>query len=614
MCGIAGIFDHRPDQERTAREVGVMTETLVHRGPDDGGVASGLGWALGARRLAIQDLSPAGTQPMTRGRLTIVYNGEVYNFGDLRRELEAKGRRFRSASDTEVVLAAFEEWGTEAFSRFNGMFALAIVDERRRCAWLARDRWGKKPLFVARLRDRIVFASELKAIVAVARNELTIDRDALASYFRYQYVPGTQSIFTEVEKIAPASWLELDIETWRATTETFWSLPQRDNELPATPEDLLDVVRGAVRRRLVADVPVGAFLSGGTDSSLVTACMKEAAPNCRTFSIGFDDPRFDESRYALAVAEHLGTDHTHRTLREREALELVASLPEVFDEPFADSSALPQLAVAKVAREEVTVALSGDGGDELFGGYLRYRAHPYLNWAARLPRILASLTPAVSRVPRFGRRLGLFAALTDARSPGEAYRDLVSIWKTPDLRRLMPEVDLDDGFAEVFARGNGGLVERMMRADARTYLVDDILQKVDRATMSVSLEGRNPLLDPEVAEVAFRSVAAAEEAPGEKPLLRTSLRLLLPDWLVDRPKMGFAVPVGEWMRSELRPLVEDMVLSRRDAEYDVRVAHAACQEHLSGRGDLAPQTWALLVYELWREQWSQRQRSNGGHP
>jgi asparagine synthase (glutamine-hydrolysing) len=614
MCGIAGIFDSRRDQERMAIEVGAMADALLHRGPDDGGVASGRGWAVGARRLAIQDLSPAGAQPMRRGKLTIVYNGEVYNFGNLRRELEAKGRRFHSSSDTEVVLAAFEEWGTDAFVRFNGMFALAIVDEHRRCAWLARDRWGKKPLFVARLRDRIVFASELKAIIAVARNELTIARNALASYFRYQYVPGTQSIFGEVEKVAPASWLELDLETGRTSTETFWSLPQRDNEPPVTPEDLLDVVRGAVRRRLVADVPVGAFLSGGTDSSLVTACMKEAAPDCRTFSIGFEDPRFDESRYALAVAEHLGTDHTHRTLREREALELVASLPEVFDEPFADSSALPQLAVAKLAREDVTVALSGDGGDELFGGYLRYRAHPYLKWAARLPRTLAFLKPAVSRLPRFGRGLGLFATLTYARSPGEAYRDLVSIWKTPDLRRLMPDVDLDDGFSEAFATGKGGLVEQMMRADARTYLVDDILQKVDRATMAVSLEGRNPLLDPDVAEVAFRSVAAAEEAPGQKPLLRRSLRLLLPHRLVDRPKMGFGVPVGEWMRSELRPLVEDLVLSRSDAEYDVRVAHTACQKHLSSRAELSPQIWALLVYELWREHWSQRQRLNGGHP
>jgi asparagine synthase (glutamine-hydrolysing) len=604
MCGIAGIIDQTRPQEELAAEIAVMTEVLRHRGPDDGGVLTGPGWALGARRLAIQDLSAAGAQPMVRNGLTLVYNGEVYNFRELRRELEVKAHRFRSMSDTEVVLAAFEDWGTEAFARFNGMFALAILDEGRRRLWFARDRWGKKPLFVARLRRRLVFASELKAIMAVARGELTTNRAALAKYFRYQYVPGTGSIFTEVEKVAPASWVEIDVETLRARAGTFWSLPDDDEGSPATPEELLDVVREAVRRRLIADVPVGAFLSGGTDSSLVTACMHEAAPECRTFSIGFEDSRFDESTYALAVARELGTEHTHHVLREREALDLVTLLPTVFDEPFADSSALPQLAVSRLAREGVTVVLSGDGGDELFGGYLRYRAHRYLNLAARLPRALASLAPLITRLPKIGRRLGLFATLAGAESPGGVYRELVSVWKTPELQRLMPDADQgDDAFTEEFATGgNGGLVELMMRTDARTYLVDDILQKVDRASMAVSLESRNPLLDPAVAEVAFRSVSTAEQAPAEKLLLRATLRLVLPDRLVDRPKKGFAIPVGEWMRSELRSLVDDLVLSRGDAEYDLEVAKATCREHLNGT-NLTHQTWSLVAYELWRRRW-----------
>jgi asparagine synthase (glutamine-hydrolysing) len=603
MCGIAGIFDGRRDPERTAREVAAMTEILRHRGPDDGGVVTGIGWAVGARRLAIQDLSQAGRQPMGRGSLTMVYNGEVYNFGDLRRELETKGHRFRSTSDTEVVLAAFEEWGGEAFFRFNGMFALAIVDAQARRAWLARDRWGKKPLFLAHLRDRIAFASELKAIAAIARHELTIDRRALASYFRYQYVPGTQSIFTEVEKVAPATWLELDLTSGETWSNTFWTLPDRDGENQATPEEILDVVRRAVRRRLVADVPVGAFLSGGTDSSLVTACMKEAAADCRTFSIGFDDPRYDESAYALGVARHLGTNHTHRVLREREALELVRTLPEVFDEPFADSSALPQLAVAHVAREHVTVALSGDGGDELFGGYLRYRARRFLTMVARMPRALARATPAAARLPRVGRRLALLTTLAEADSVGAAYRELVSVWKTPQLRRLMPDVTEEDGVAAQFDASLGGLVERMMRCDARTYLVDDILQKIDRATMAVSLEGRNPLLDPELADLAFRSTGAAEAAPGQKRMLRDTLRLLLPDPLVDRPKMGFGVPVGQWMRGQLRPIVEDLVMGRNGQEYDRGVALELCRDHLCGRVDATPQLWSLLALELWRDRW-----------
>jgi asparagine synthase (glutamine-hydrolysing) len=609
MCGIAGIFDGRRDHEETVREVAVMTETLLHRGPDDGGVANGPGWALGARRLAIQDLSRAGAQPMVRGSLTIVYNGEVYNFGDLRRELEAKGRRFRSASDTEVVLAAFEEWGTEAFSTFNGMFALSIVDAHRRRAWLARDRWGKKPLFVARLRDRVVFASELKAIVAVAQNELTIARDALASYFRYQYVPGTQSIFTEVEKVAPASWLELDLDDLSTRRRTFWQLPEHDDgAAPASPPEVLDVVRESVRRRLIADVPVGAFLSGGTDSSLVVACMKEADADCRTFSIGFEDPRLDESPYALAVARHLGTNHTHRVLRQQEALDLVASLPEIYDEPFADSSAIPQLAVARLAREQVVVTLSGDGGDELFGGYLRYRARPYLQLARRLPPLLAAAAPVVSRIPRFGPRLSLLTRLAQVKSAGAAYRELVSVWKTPQLRRLMPDHPEEDGFVAHFDACPGGLVERMMRCDAQTYLVDDILQKVDRATMAVSLEARNPLLDPAVAEVAFRSVAAAEASPGEKPLLRATLRLVLPEKLVDRPKMGFAVPMAEWLRSDLRGLLEDLVQTRDASEYDSGTARRLCLEHLRRRRDAAHPLWALLAFELWRERWQDQSR------
>jgi asparagine synthase (glutamine-hydrolysing) len=604
MCGIAGIFDRHGDPAMTAQDVATMTATLVHRGPDDGHVATGAGWALGARRLAIQDVSLAGRQPMTRGDLTIAFNGEVYNFPDLRRDLGGHGYEFVSRCDTEVVLAAFDRWGTGAFSRFNGMFALAIVDARKRRAWLARDRWGKKPLFLARLGQRIAFGSELKAILAVAGHSLTLDRRAMAHYFRYQYVPGTESIFTEVEKLSAASWVELDLDGWSTTYGSFWSLPEYgDGAHAARPEEVLDVVRAAVKRRLIADVPVGAFLSGGTDSSLVVACMKEADADCRSFSIGFDDPRFDESRYALAVARYLRTNHTHRVLRQEEALRLITSLPETFDEPFADSSALPQLAVSRIAREQVTVALSGDGGDELFGGYLRYRARPYLASVAYVPSVLSAAAPAAYRLPRFGGRIALMAELAAASSPGAAYRELVSVWRTPELRRLMPDVDATDAFAENFDFGFGNLVERMMRCDARTYLIDDILQKVDRATMAVSLEGRNPLLDPEVVDIGFRSSSAAEAKPSEKPLLRATLALLLPKTLVSRPKMGFGVPMAEWIRRELRPAVEDLVLASHGTEYEQAVARKVCRDHLMGRRDAAHQVWSLLSLELWRRRW-----------
>ncbi len=603
MCGIAGLLASDSDAAALAATAERMTATLAHRGPDDDGVAVGPGWALGMRRLAIQDPSLAGHQPMRRGDLTLVFNGEVYNFHALRRELEQEGCAFVSGSDTEVVLAALERWGTAAFERFNGMFALVLVDESRRRALVARDRFGKKPLFLARLRDGIAFASELKAIVSVARGELEIDERSLAEYFRFQYVPSPRSIFRKVEKLPPASWREIDLDTGAfGPVHRFWSLPGGDDGPGATPEEVLGAVRESVRRRLVADVPVGAFLSGGTDSSLVVACMRDLGADVRTFSIGFADPRYDESHYAAGVASHLGTEHTHRRLEWRDAMDLVPSIVDAFDEPFADSSAVPTLAVSALARESVTVALSGDGGDELFGGYTRYRVRNAARIAQALPGGAARRLAAVAPRGTLGRRTHLFGEIAHAGDAGGVYRELVSVWRSGELARLMPDAVAEEPFCPGFAAG-GGRVERMMRCDARTYLVDDILQKVDRASMAVSLEARTPLLDPEVVAVALRSTRAAEQRPGEKPLLRDTLRLRLPDQLVDRPKKGFAVPVGEWMRDGLRGLVEDLVLARRDAEYDTAVAHAVCREHLAGERDAAPQVWSLLMYELWRRRW-----------
>jgi asparagine synthase (glutamine-hydrolysing) len=465
----------------------------------------------------------------------------------------------------------------------------------------ALHRSNKRP---DRIRERV------EGDCAVAGDSLTIDRRSLAHYFRYQYVPTTESIFSEVKKLAPGSSVEIDLRTHAQTTEVFSQAAAESLDgSVALPEEVLEEVRRSVRRRLVADVPVGAFLSGGTDSSLVVACMKEAEADCRTFSIGFDDPRFDESAYALAVAKHLGTNHTHRVLRQEEALELMHVLPDVYDEPFADSSALPQLALARLAREQVTVALSGDGGDEMFGGYLRYRAGPYLAVVARLPSAIRTVAPIASRVPVVGRQLSILAGLAAGSSPGTIYRELISVWKTPELERLIPGVDTADGFADGFDAMPGGPVERMMRTDARTYLMDDILQKVDRATMAASLEARNPLLDPAVGEIGLRSAAAAEANPGRKPLLRATLRLVLPEHLVERPKMGFGVPVGDWVKSELRPLFDDLVLGSDGNHYDAQFARRVGLDHLSGRRDAAPQVWSLLVFELWRERWHSRQRT-----
>jgi asparagine synthase (glutamine-hydrolysing) len=601
MCGIAGWLARSGDPEALIADVARMTATLEHRGPDDHGLAAGPGWAIGMRRLAIQDTSLAGHQPMRLGDLTLVFNGEVYNFHELRRELEPAGYDFRSGSDTEVVLAALHHWGPAALERFNGMFALALVDERRRRALLARDRFGKKPLFIGRLGGGVAFASELKALIAVAREELSVSRSALAAYFRFQYVPGPLAIFEQVDKLPPASWTEVDLDGGAiAAPQRYWRLPAESDGRPATPEEVLEVVDASVRRRLVADVPVGAFLSGGTDSSLVVASMCAAAAEVRTFSIGFSDPRFDESRYAQGVATALGTDHTHLQLEWREAMELVPDLATAYDEPFADSSAIPTLTVSRLARRDVTVALSGDGGDELFGGYTRYRWAPVLRVASMFPAPLARALAPLHRLPTRGRAFLQVASAGGRRAP---YRELVSVWRTPELGRLMPGVAVPGWSCDPAEVTSKHPVEAMMRTDARTYIVDDILQKVDRASMAVSLEARNPLLDPDVVALAFRSTAAARSEPAGKPLLRDALRLRLPAELVDRPKMGFGVPVGEWMRDGLRELVEDLVIAGDGEYYDHGTAAQLAHRHLAGSVDATARVWSLLAFELWRRRW-----------
>ena len=570
MCGITGLLDRRASttEPDLVALVTAMADTLVHRGPDDAGtwVDAAAGVGLGFRRLSILDLSPAGRQPMVSadGRYVLVFNGEMYNHAALRAELEAGGHRFRGRSDTEVLLEAIAAWGLRrALERANGMFALACWDREERALHLARDRFGEKPLYYAWRGPTFLFGSELKALRAHPAFDAEIDRDALALYFRYACVPAPHSIYRGVAKLPPATMLRIDPNRpGEAKPETYWSGVEAALEAAAQPRSVpgseaADAVEAAlsasVGLRMVADVPVGAFLSGGTDSALVVALMQaQSTLPVRTYTIGFDAAGYDEATRARAIAEHLGTDHTELYVTPAEAQAVVPRLPAVYDEPFADSSQIPTLLVAELARRDVTVALSGDGGDELFGGYTRYFAVDRLRRLQRLPRAvrtpaaaaLRSLSPQRwDRIIQGGSRLlpgrrapaqpgdklhKLAGSLAVTR-PEHLYRSMVECWDDPPVvGALEPDTVVDPP-----ARWALSPIEWAMLADTVTYLPDDLLVKVDRATMAVSLEARIPMLDPDVFELAWR--LPPETKAGRhagKRVLRDVLARHVPEHLV----------------------------------------------------------------------------------
>lgn len=648
MCGITGVFTTAASSADellgTARR---MSAALTHRGPDDHGVwaDAGSGIAFGFRRLSIIDLSPEGHQPMVSatGRFTIVFNGEVFNYAALRRELDAAGHRFRGHSDTEVMLAAFEAWGVEpAVRRFVGMFAFAVWDRETRALHLGRDRLGIKPLYVFHKPGVLAFASEFKALVTHPAFDRAIDRNALATYLRLLYVPAPATIFRDTAKLQPGHlWtihrpdrpLPAPTAYWRLGDVARDGLEQplegSDDEIVAQADRLLG---DAVGLRMYADVPIGAFLSGGIDSSLVVALMQERSQQpVRTFTVGFGNPQYDESAHAARVARHLGTAHVGVTLGDAELRAAVPRLPELFDEPLADPSQLPTLLVSEVARREVTVALSGDGGDELFAGYNRYLVgRSALRAAGALPRParraissliergspeswnrvgrgLQAVLPGGIADPRLGEKFYKLRTLATADSPPALYRSLVSFW--PDPTALVPG-SVEDGFAAERAWGllpAAATLERMMLADQLEYLPDDLLAKVDRASMAVSLETRVPLLDHRVVEFSWRLPARFKVRGGQgKWLLRRLLRRRVPDELVARPKMGFSVPIDAWLRGPLRPWAEDLLAEAtlaRDGFLAPDPVRRTWREFLAGRGSAGLGLWAVLVFQAWRDHW-----------
>lgn len=649
MCGIAGLVADAPrPADRLRSSVREMAGTLTHRGPDDEGeyVDAEAGMALGFRRLAIQDLSSAGHQPMRSpsGRYVMVYNGEAYNYRSLRRELSRKGASFRSDCDTEVILAGLEEWGMRpCLERLVGMFAMAVWDTRKRSVTLARDRLGIKPLYVYRGQETLGFASELKALCRLPEFSRRLDHDALASYLRHLYVPTPDSIFEGTHKLPPGHTLTLSAPASGGLppAEAYWSLDDvarrgmedRFGGSPREAADHLDeLLQQSVEKRMVADVPVGALFSGGIDSTSVVAAMQEATDGpVRTFTVSFDRDEHDEAEAARAVAEYLGTDHTELDVGGEDALELVPRLPEMFDEPLANPAQVPTYLVCELANRHVTVGLAGDGGDEVFGGYNRYLyGEQMLPATSRVPRPLRrglaaavgavstetwrqvhrSITPvlpdgASTRLP--GEKIRKVGNLMAADDLPAMYRSLISACQNPDEllvrgrepdgvgSKLPPEAPVPD------------LLERMLLADQRSYLPDDLLAKVDRASMATSLEVRVPLLDHRIVEFAWRLPPEMKIRNGTtKWLLRKQLEDRVPKRLWDRPKVGFTVPLVSWLQGPLSDWAGDLLSRRkllRDGVFRAGRVHEMWKRFREGESHLANGLWAILMFQAWQEEW-----------
>jgi asparagine synthase (glutamine-hydrolysing) len=649
MCGITGVFDlsHSNNTPELTSLVTRMAETLRHRGPDDRGnwCDSQAGIALGFRRLAILDLSPAGHQPMLSAdeRYVIVFNGEVYNFSELRRGLEGLGHSFRGHSDTEIMLAAISQWGIEsAVKRFNGMFAIALWDRRERALTLIRDRIGIKPLYYGWAGDIFLFGSELKALRAHPAWRGEIDRDALALYLRHNYIPAPYSIYRGIHKLLPGSILTIsrDTPSTDISPRPYWSARNIVEEGVARPfrgtvreaVDQLDaMLRESVRERMIADVPLGAFLSGGVDSSTIVALMQaQSAQPVRTFTIGFHEAGYDEAHHAREVARRLGTQHTELYVTPEETRAVIPRLPSLYDEPFADSSQIPTFLVAELARRHVTVSLSGDGGDELFGGYNRYywgrnlwkslgwlpvslraRAaqaltrYPPQRWDGLFQR-MNSLLPARLHYASAGDKIHKLAEILAAETPEAIYHGLVSHWKEPAsvvLNAEEPPTILTD---RTRWAALPDFTRRMMYLDLVTYLPDDILAKVDRASMGVSLESRVPYLDDHrVVEFAWRLPLSMKIRDGQsKWLLRQVLYRYVPPELIERPKMGFGVPIDAWLRGPLREWAEtllDEARMRREGFFDPQPIRQKWAEHISRKRNWQYHLWDILIFQAWLE-------------
>lgn len=630
MCGITGFWDlsGQLSDEKMQLVVKQMSDRLLHRGPDDGG-----GWvdvrariALGHRRLSILDLSAQGHQPMhsKSDRYTIVFNGEIYNFLELRQNLASLGHKFRGNSDTEVMLASFSQWGVvSAVDRLTGMFAFGLWDKQEQVLYLGRDRLGEKPLYYGWVGDTFLFGSELKALKAYPEWHGEIDRKAIALLMRHSYIPEPYSIYQNIYKLPPGTLLTVDGGNKSLIPVPYWSVKSVVKAGTARPfsgseteaiNQLDSLLHDVVGDQMVADVPLGAFLSGGIDSSCIVALMQvQSNRQVKTFSIGFNEDAYNEAQYAKAVAQHLGTEHTELYVTAKEAINVIPKLPTLYDEPFADPSQIPTFLVAQLARQQVTVSLSGDGADELFGGYDRYFRGRSIwqkigwmpqSWRKAISQCLNILSPQT--LYQSSNKLQKLAQALAAEHPEAIYRELVSHWKQPELLVI--------GASEpITALNNPQLwvdlpdfTSRMMYLDSVTYLPSDILTKVDRATMGMSLEVRVPFLDRRVVEFAWQIPPSMKIRNNQgKWLLHQVLYKYVPPSLVERPKMGFGVPIEDWLRGSLRDWAESLLNESRlqqEGFFQPQPIRQKWLEHLSGKQNWQYYLWDVLMFQSWLEQ------------
>jgi asparagine synthase (glutamine-hydrolysing) len=619
MCGIVGIAALGAQNMVGDELIARMAKTIGHRGPDDDGFYRGKSAHLGMRRLAVIDVN-GGQQPIANedGTIHVVFNGEIYNYRELRADLTLRGHRFSTDSDTEVIVHAYEEHGLDFVLELNGMFAFSLYDENDRRLILARDHLGIKPLYYAIVGDHVIWGSEIKALLSVDMIPRSLNSLALSELLTWEYVPAPRTLFDGINKLPPATILAIDLESGKLTERQYWDVPVGAEKRTRSQDEWREMVESqlkkSVRRQMVSDVPLGAFLSGGVDSSLIVAAMGEA----KTFSIGFDDPSYNELAYSGEVARHLGVEHITEIVRA-DVVDLFDHLMTFMDDPIGDFSIFPTFLVSRLARAHVTVALSGDGGDELFGGYETYIADRRANVYAALPRAIrqSAIEPLVGRIRPSPEKKGLInklkrfvegcefdGALSHARwrifmSDRIRQQLLVNpVTETESIRHLIDSLE---------AVSAGTPLEKSLYADVKTYLSDNILTKVDRMSMAVSLETRVPFLDPDLVELAFQLPDSCRIQRGQtKILLKEIAAAHVPRHCVYRPKEGFSIPIKNWLGGQFKPLMDDLLSQRRIDDGNVlrwKEVDRLKQEHLSGATNHSHLLWTMMVFEAWRERW-----------